>query len=301
MAAVARVERLAVRADARGAVTEPLDVAMLAAQRNVHLVTGMPGAVRGNHHHRATHEIAVVLGPARVALRDAAGARTVRVPAGEAHRFHLPRGVGHAFRGTGAAPLVVASFTDAPHDPARPDVVREELLAPFAVRAATAADAPMLATTGARLFDETFAAYNDPRDMAEYLAAAFDVEAQRRELADPSSQLWLAMDGASHAIGYLQLRRGARTACIAAERPAEVVRLYVERAWQGAGVADTLVAHAESSARDWGADLLWLGVWERNARAIAFYERWGLAAAGEQPFVLGRDVQRDVVMARRLA
>ncbi|MDC0707071.1 hypothetical protein POL68_01175 [Stigmatella sp. ncwal1] len=49
-----------------------------------------------------------------------------------------------------------------------------------------------------------------------------------------------------------------------------------------------------------GHDVLWLGVWERNARAQAFYSRWGFTEVGEMRFLLGDDLQRDLVLALAL-
>ena len=43
---------------------------------------------------------------------------------------------------------------------------------------------------------------------------------------------------------------------------------------------------------------LWLGVWERNVRAQAFYRKQGFTVVGSQIFRLGSDPQRDLVMAK---
>jgi ribosomal protein S18 acetylase RimI-like enzyme len=51
-----------------------------------------------------------------------------------------------------------------------------------------------------------------------------------------------------------------------------------------------------AAARSRGARTLWLGVWERNARGIAFYRKCGFRPAGTQTFVLGTDPQRDLVL-----
>jgi ribosomal protein S18 acetylase RimI-like enzyme len=80
----------------------------------------------------------------------------------------------------------------------------------------------------------------------------------------------------------------------------EIVRFYVDRPWHGRGVAQTLMAAAASMARAAGARTLWLGVWERNERAIAFYRKSGFADVGTKIFVLGTDHQRDLVLARPL-
>jgi ribosomal protein S18 acetylase RimI-like enzyme len=97
------------------------------------------------------------------------------------------------------------------------------------------------------------------------------------------------------------LRRGTRADGVVADAPAEIQRIYVDGTWQGQGVAQTLVDACLEQARAWHCDTLWLGVWEKNARAIAFYEKIGLRVVGALAFMLGRDLQRDLVMARSLA
>jgi GNAT superfamily N-acetyltransferase len=79
-----------------------------------------------------------------------------------------------------------------------------------------------------------------------------------------------------------------------------LARLYVDRPFLGARVGAALLARCVDIARERGHDVLWLGVWEHNTRAIAFYARWGFTTVGEMIFSLGGDPQRDQVMALRL-
>ena len=80
----------------------------------------------------------------------------------------------------------------------------------------------------------------------------------------------------------------------------ELKRLYVVRAWQGQGVAQALMDAALDAARARDAQTLWLGVWERNPRAVAFYRKYGFTRVGEHAFVLGGDRQTDWLLARPL-
>jgi ribosomal protein S18 acetylase RimI-like enzyme len=86
-----------------------------------------------------------------------------------------------------------------------------------------------------------------------------------------------------------------------ARHPAEVQRIYADRAWHGRGVGSALLTACVEQSRAWGCDVLWLGVWEQNPRGIAFYEKWGFRRVGEQRFLVGTDSQRDHVMALGLA
>ncbi len=157
----------------------------------------------------------------------------------------------------------------------------------------------MLAMIAATAFRDTFAADNDPRDMADYLARAFGPELQRAELADPAVTVLLAeRDG--EVAGYAMLVEGTAAPCVPSANPLEIARLYSAKASIGSGVGAALLRRCLDEAAARGRDSLWLGVWERNRRAIAFYERWGFTDVGSQPFTLGRDVQTDRVMMRRL-
>lgn len=128
MAPGVEFEPVAYPTDARGLVIEPVGPADLPALRNVHLVVSEPGAIRGNHYHRVGSEITVAFGPALFRYRDGEAVRDLEIPAGAAYRFRIPAGVGHAFRNTGAGPMILIGFNTEPHDPTAPDVVRDVLI-----------------------------------------------------------------------------------------------------------------------------------------------------------------------------
>ena len=154
-----------------------------------------------------------------------------------------------------------------------------------------------LARMGEETFRDTFAADNTPADMEAYVAAAFGEAQQAAELADPHTRVLIAEIG-GEAVGYVRLITGPAPARVAAQRPMEISRFYARTTWIGRGVGAALMTRALHEAQANGCDAAWLGVWERNLRAIAFYERWGFRAVGEQVFVLGSDPQRDLVMVR---
>jgi diamine N-acetyltransferase len=167
------------------------------------------------------------------------------------------------------------------------------------IRRAGALDAALLAELGARTFRDTFAADNTPEDMAAYIAANFTAEKIGAELADEAIRFLIAdVDGTT--AGYAMLHRGDVPAGVVAERPVELRRIYVDSDWLGRGVGQALMDRSLEEARDSGADVVWLGVWERNGRAIAFYLKSGFSKVGEHDFMLGSDRQTDWVMARRL-
>jgi Acetyltransferases len=167
------------------------------------------------------------------------------------------------------------------------------------VRRADQRDAGLLTELGARTFHETFAADNSPEDMAAYLASSFNLEQQTAELSDSASTFLIA-EVAGMAAGYAKLHAGAPVEGIDAANPIELVRLYIEQKWFGSGVGGALMKACLEEASKSGSDRIWLGVWERNARAQAFYRKWDFRAFGKHVFQLGADAQTDILMLRQL-
>lgn len=168
------------------------------------------------------------------------------------------------------------------------------------IRRASAADAATLSALAERTFRDTFAAVNSAENMAAHAAAAYGVDKQRAEIESTHIRTLLAdIDGT--AAGYAQLRSGHVPDCVRAEHAVELWRFYVDRAWIGRGIAQSLMQAVFAEARELGGVTLWLGVWEHNPRAIAFYRKCGFVEAGAHVFQLGADAQTDVIMRRDLA
>ena len=167
------------------------------------------------------------------------------------------------------------------------------------IRTATPADAEPLAALAERTFRDTFADDNSPDDVDMYIRSSFALDRVRAELADDVNTFLLAfMDGEEHPDGYAKLRTGTAEPSVSGPDPVELQRLYVDRNAIGRGVGAALMRASLEAARSARHRTLWLGVWERNARAIAFYERWHFERVGYHVFRLGSDGQTDLIMAR---
>ncbi len=165
------------------------------------------------------------------------------------------------------------------------------------IRLASLSDNVLLAEFGARTFVDTFAQDNTPENMAAYLAASFSPQKQAEELADPLTTFLIAeIDGSP--VGYTRLRLGPPPTAITGRQPLEIVRFYSDIAWIGRGVGTALMSACLDFAAQQGCDTIWLDVWEQNARAIAFYQKWGFIVVGAQAFQLGSELQNDLVMQR---
>lgn len=169
------------------------------------------------------------------------------------------------------------------------------------IRNATTEDAEVLAHLAEHTFRDAFASDNTPDDLEAYVREAFSVETVRRELEDDTSTFLIAVvDGREEPIGYAKLRSGAPGPGVTGQDPVELQRIYVDQSAIGQGLGAALMAECLDAARAGGHRTLWLGVWERNDRAIAFYEKWGFDAVGSHVFTLGSDDQTDLIMQRSL-
>jgi len=170
---------------------------------------------------------------------------------------------------------------------------------PLEIRRATTADAELISRLGARIFIETFAPHNTPENMRRYVADAFAPLRVRAELADPkTTALIVEIDAA--AAGYARLHINEAPSAVRGAAPIEMVRLYVDGAHHGTGAGAALMEAAIEAGRGLSRDVMWLGVWEHNPRAQAFYAKWGFVRVGGHAFMLGDDRQTDWLMERRL-
>lgn len=168
------------------------------------------------------------------------------------------------------------------------------------IRRAEACDSSVLAELAARTFAETFGADNSPEDMKAHLESAYGAAQQASELADTDVRTLLIYRH-DELIGFAQVRRKVFPTCVIAAHPVELYRFYLARSAHGTGAAKPLMLKAREAARELGGQHLWLGVWERNPRAIAFYLKSGFAKVGSHNFIVGSDTQTDWVFVAPLS
>jgi ribosomal protein S18 acetylase RimI-like enzyme len=168
------------------------------------------------------------------------------------------------------------------------------------VRRALHADAHELAQLAEHTFRDTFASENSAEDMDLHCRASYGETLQAEEIARADT-VTLLCEAHGDLIGFTQVRWHSAPSSVIARTPGEIQRLYVDRGWHGRGIAQTLMRSALDALAAQACDVVWLGVWERNLKAIAFYKKIGFVAVGSHIFAVGRDPQRDIIMARPLA
>lgn len=170
---------------------------------------------------------------------------------------------------------------------------------PWVIRPARDEDAARLSVLAERTFRDTFAATNTADDMELYCAGAYSPEIQAAEIRDPNKTT-LLVEQDDQLVAYAQLDRSTPPPSVTARRPIELKRFYLQQTIHGSGVASDLMRAVIEGAGGLGADVMWLGVWERNPRAIRFYEKSGFRTVGDHVFQMGSDPQRDLIMVTAL-
>jgi ribosomal protein S18 acetylase RimI-like enzyme len=167
------------------------------------------------------------------------------------------------------------------------------------IKEATASDAAIIADLSRRTFYDSFAAYNTVEDMDKFMNEQFSREKLMEEVG-ASGNIFLLAYINGEVVGYVRLKELPDTTIPANVPAIEIARIYAVETSIGKGVGSALMQQCIDIARQKNKQIIWLGVWEKNQRAIDFYKKWGFERFGEHEFVLGTDVQTDWLMKKQL-
>ena len=164
------------------------------------------------------------------------------------------------------------------------------------IRQAALPDATLLAAFAAQTFTDTYRALSDAQEIADYVGEHFQPDVMAAVIADPACTVLLAWVGEALA-GYAIVTATPAPDCVGTAPALKLWRLYLDEHFIGRGLGARLLREVNAEARRRGAQTLWLGVYDRNVRAVQFYERVGFAKVGGQEFLFGGQIYIDPVYA----
>ncbi|MBI3366965.1 MAG: GNAT family N-acetyltransferase [Burkholderiales bacterium] len=167
------------------------------------------------------------------------------------------------------------------------------------IRDARLDDIPTLVALARDAFRDTYRGLDKPEEIEDYVATQLTPEYFAPHVDGAASSLLLAV-GAGQLLGYALVTRSAAPPCVRAASPVELSRLYLRADAKGQGLGRSLMQAVQAQARRFGADAIWLGVYDRNTRARAFYQRWGFVDVGTKAFWFGGIAYQDPVMCAPL-
>ncbi|KKB35347.1 GNAT family N-acetyltransferase [Bacillus thermotolerans] len=148
-------------------------------------------------------------------------------------------------------------------------------------------------------FRETFKDQNSPENMGAYLTKAFNLEQLAQELSHPFSRFFFVYVHDETA-GYLKVNTDEAQSEEMGEESLEIERIYIKSSFQGHGLGKYLLNKAIEMAMERNKRKVWLGVWEENEKAIAFYKKMGFVQTGAHSFYMGDEEQTDLIMTKVL-
>jgi len=167
------------------------------------------------------------------------------------------------------------------------------------LRECVTSDLVTLRELSCKTFSDTFGHMNTPANMKAYIGHAYDISKLRDELSNSNSTFYfLLTDG--ELSGYLKLNEYKAQTDIYDPLSLEVERIYIAKEFLGRGLGSVLIDKAIDVANIRKKSYVWLGVWEKNEKAIIFYKRNGFYVIGKHSFFMGEEEQTDFIMRKDL-
>ncbi|MEN8702233.1 GNAT family N-acetyltransferase [Bacillus infantis] len=148
-------------------------------------------------------------------------------------------------------------------------------------------------------FSDTFKDQNSPENMNAYLEKAYNLEQLKKEVSHSSSRFFFVLFNEVIA-GYLKVNVKDAQSEKMGEEAFEIERIYIKKPLQKHGIGKYLLNKAIEMAEEQGKKKIWLGVWEHNENAIAFYQKMGFVQTGAHSFYMGDEEQTDLIMVKVL-
>ncbi|QGM29476.1 GNAT family N-acetyltransferase [Bacillus sp. N3536] len=163
----------------------------------------------------------------------------------------------------------------------------------------TIEDLPVLQKISYETFNETFKHQNSPENMNSYLERAFNLKQLEKEILNISSQFFFAYSN-NEIAGYLKINTNDAQSENMGDESLEIERIYIKNKFQKHGIGKYLFNKALDIAVERNKQKIWLGVWDKNENAIAFYEKMGFIQTGAHSFYMGDEEQIDFIMTKTL-
>lgn len=167
------------------------------------------------------------------------------------------------------------------------------------LRRCTVNDVDILRNFSMKTFYETFSHMNTPENMDAYLNQAFARDKILSELLNVSSSFYFLYSD-NNLAGYLKLNEAPAQTEIHDACSMEIERIYVSKEYQGKKLGGHLMEAAINLSVQEKKQYIWLGVWEKNEKALCFYKRFGFYKIGTHSFFMGDDKQTDYIMRKDL-
>ena len=163
------------------------------------------------------------------------------------------------------------------------------------IRRAIPDDAPTIIDLAQKTFVETYGETNKRENVDTYMQAMFSHDKIRTEINSPNERFFIAFNN-SNPVGFTKLRDDRQGRGLDGKKALEIERIYVLKDYQGLKVGKELLDKCKSLAAEENFVVIWLQVWQRNSKAVQFYQKGGFVIYETATFQFGDETHQDYVM-----
>lgn len=148
-------------------------------------------------------------------------------------------------------------------------------------------------------FIDAYSGKMNPADIRDYISKSFNTEVIGNQIRSPDTRFHIAVQN-NQISGYTKLRWDRFRPELADFRAIELERIYISSEHYRKGLGSLLLKNACQESASLNFNMLWLAVWQKNERALAFYKKAGFEIFGVQEFTVGTIINNDFVLKLNL-
>lgn len=167
------------------------------------------------------------------------------------------------------------------------------------IKKCTLPDLPVLIDISCNTYRDSFILLSDEEIMTLYLSTAFNAKTLQSELENKYSEFYFLYYN-NNLAGYFKINEHTAQTDIFDAKSLEIQRLYIIKQYQNIGLGKYLMDIITDIAIKKDKHYIWLGVWEKNVKAIEFYEKNGFYKFSTHIFYMDDDTQNDYIMKKNI-
>ncbi|MFT3705722.1 MAG: GNAT family N-acetyltransferase [Agriterribacter sp.] len=165
------------------------------------------------------------------------------------------------------------------------------------IRKATHEDRDIIVDLGKKTFVETYSEVTNNAALEAYVQKRFSPEIISVELDNPYAWFYIAFAEGTP-VAFTKLRSDRKAKGLEHNNVIEIERIYVLKEYQGVKVGWEMMKKCKEIAAQDKYDVIWLQVWQRNNKAIQFYQKAGFVIYETTTFSYSQDIKQEDFLMR---
>jgi diamine N-acetyltransferase len=169
----------------------------------------------------------------------------------------------------------------------------------ISVRQASVADVDTIVSLGRKTFVETYGDTNEKEKVSAYVDKMFNHETIEKEVNTFGERFFIAYVG-DLPVGFTKLSENKIPKGLNGKKKIQVERIYVLKEYQGFKIGTELIEKVVTVAKEEEYKVIWLTVWQKNNKAVQFYQKAGFVIYDTDTFQFGDELHDDFLMKKEI-